>query len=278
MLAGGRVTLTLMIGDVLEVLPQLDARVDAWFLDGFAPSKNPDMWQPPLFEQMARLSAPAPASPLSPARARCGAAWPRPVSRSGKRPATAPSAISVTAGSPRRLTPAGKRLGTPGRARWRERSAIVVGGGLAGAASARSLALRGWQVTLIERMPQLASAASGNPQGVLYTKLSPHLTPLTRLVLSGYAYSLRALRGLLPEDGDWQACGVLQLAHDGKEAEKQQALAELNLPESVMRPLDRDAASKLAGTDLPCGGLFFPRAAGCIRPRWCASWPTTRIS
>ena len=42
----GRVTLTLLIGDVLEVLPEVDARVDAWFLDGFAPSKNPDMWQP----------------------------------------------------------------------------------------------------------------------------------------------------------------------------------------------------------------------------------------
>lgn len=33
-LADGRVTLTLLIGDVLDTLPQLDARVDAWFLDG----------------------------------------------------------------------------------------------------------------------------------------------------------------------------------------------------------------------------------------------------
>jgi tRNA 5-methylaminomethyl-2-thiouridine biosynthesis bifunctional protein len=59
-----------------------------------------------------------------------------------------------------------------------ERSAIVVGGGIAGAATAHSLAIRGWQVTLIERLPALAQAASGNPQGVLYTKLSPHFTRL----------------------------------------------------------------------------------------------------
>ncbi|MQU62797.1 tRNA (5-methylaminomethyl-2-thiouridine)(34)-methyltransferase MnmD, partial [Pseudomonas sp. FSL R10-1350] len=57
-LANGRVTLTLLIGDALEQLPQLDAQVDAWFLDGFAPAKNPDMWTPELFAQLARLAAP----------------------------------------------------------------------------------------------------------------------------------------------------------------------------------------------------------------------------
>lgn len=57
-LEGGRILLTLLVGDVLEVLPQLDARIDAWFLDGFAPSKNPDMWQAELFQIIARLSAP----------------------------------------------------------------------------------------------------------------------------------------------------------------------------------------------------------------------------
>src|SRR5690606_20976798 len=55
---GGRVVLTLLIGDVQDCLPQLDARIDAWFLDGFAPAKNPQMWTPELFAQVARLSAP----------------------------------------------------------------------------------------------------------------------------------------------------------------------------------------------------------------------------
>src|SRR5690606_13885124 len=51
--ADGRVTLTLLIGYVLDTLPQLDAWVDAWFLDGFAPARNPDMWQPALYAQLA---------------------------------------------------------------------------------------------------------------------------------------------------------------------------------------------------------------------------------
>eukprot|EP01034_Spumella_vulgaris_P045425 gene45425-56583_t len=57
-LANGRVTLTLLIGDALEQLPQLDAQIDAWFLDGFAPAKNPDMWTAELFAELARLAAP----------------------------------------------------------------------------------------------------------------------------------------------------------------------------------------------------------------------------
>ncbi|MFP5420436.1 MAG: tRNA (5-methylaminomethyl-2-thiouridine)(34)-methyltransferase MnmD, partial [Gammaproteobacteria bacterium] len=54
--AGGRMVLTLLIGDALELFGQLDAKVDAWFLDGFAPAKNPDMWTPELFAELARLS------------------------------------------------------------------------------------------------------------------------------------------------------------------------------------------------------------------------------
>ena len=51
------VTLTLIIGDVNEALPKLDAAVDCWFLDGFKPRSNPDMWSDSVFDNMARLSA-----------------------------------------------------------------------------------------------------------------------------------------------------------------------------------------------------------------------------
>jgi tRNA 5-methylaminomethyl-2-thiouridine biosynthesis bifunctional protein len=51
-----RVLVTLLIGDVNTLLPSLHAQVDAWFLDGFSPAKNPEMWQESLFAEMARLS------------------------------------------------------------------------------------------------------------------------------------------------------------------------------------------------------------------------------
>jgi tRNA 5-methylaminomethyl-2-thiouridine biosynthesis bifunctional protein len=50
------VTLTLAYGDAFEVLRGLEGQVDAWFFDGFAPAKNPQMWRPELFVQAARLS------------------------------------------------------------------------------------------------------------------------------------------------------------------------------------------------------------------------------
>ena len=51
-----RVQLTLIVDDVNDGLEQLDAEVDAWFLDGFKPSSNPDMWSDKVFSEMARLS------------------------------------------------------------------------------------------------------------------------------------------------------------------------------------------------------------------------------
>lgn len=55
-----RVHLTLHIGDAKMCLTTLvksnASLIDAWFLDGFSPSKNPDMWQADLFKQMALLS------------------------------------------------------------------------------------------------------------------------------------------------------------------------------------------------------------------------------
>ena len=54
-----RIRFTLLTGDATEQLNRLSpsiTKADAWFLDGFAPSKNPEMWQPSLFQQMTRLS------------------------------------------------------------------------------------------------------------------------------------------------------------------------------------------------------------------------------
>lgn len=50
------VHLTLIFGDVNDEIPRLQALVDCWFLDGFKPSSNPDMWSEIVFTNMARLS------------------------------------------------------------------------------------------------------------------------------------------------------------------------------------------------------------------------------
>ena len=56
-LAEGRIILRLVLGDALETLPKLEAVVDAFYLDGFSPAKNPELWSPAVFQNLARLAA-----------------------------------------------------------------------------------------------------------------------------------------------------------------------------------------------------------------------------
>ncbi|WDY59312.1 bifunctional tRNA (5-methylaminomethyl-2-thiouridine)(34)-methyltransferase MnmD/FAD-dependent 5-carboxymethylaminomethyl-2-thiouridine(34) oxidoreductase MnmC [Pseudomonas sp. PSKL.D1] len=264
----GRVTLTLLIGDVLEQLPQLDAPIDVWFLDGFAPAKNPDMWTPELFAQLARLSRPGTALATF-----TTTGW---VRRS-----------LVEAGFAMKKVPglgkkwevmSGEYIGTPAAPLsppWYARPqlpagprhALVIGAGLAGSASAASLAARGWQVTMLERHEAPAREASGNPQGVLYLKLSAHGTALSQMILSGFGYTRRQLERL-QKGQDWDACGVLQLAFDSKEAERQAKLAEA-FDSGLLQALERNEAEAVAGVALPAGGLFYPEGGWVHPPALC---------
>ncbi|WRH91137.1 bifunctional tRNA (5-methylaminomethyl-2-thiouridine)(34)-methyltransferase MnmD/FAD-dependent 5-carboxymethylaminomethyl-2-thiouridine(34) oxidoreductase MnmC [Pseudomonas fluorescens] len=271
-LANGRVTLTLLIGDALEQLPQLDAQIDAWFLDGFAPAKNPDMWTAELFVELARLAAPG--STIS---TFTSTGWVR--------------RLLNAAGFKMKRTPGighkweilrGEFLGWPAEVAppvpdkpWfarpaptvGERRALVIGAGLAGCATASSLAARGWQVTLLERHAAVAQEASGNPQGVLYLKLSAHGTALSQLIVSGFGYTRRLLE-TLQRGTDWDDCGVLQLAFNAKEAERHAQLAEA-FPEDLLQWLDQPQAQARAGVGVSHGGLYYPEAGWVHPPALC---------
>ncbi|MBV7524184.1 tRNA 5-methylaminomethyl-2-thiouridine biosynthesis bifunctional protein MnmC [Pseudomonas fluorescens] len=279
----GRVTLTLLIGDALEQLPQLDAQIDAWFLDGFAPAKNPDMWTAELFAELARLAAPgASISTFT------STGWVRRLLNAAgfkmKRTPGIGHKWEILRGEflgwPRE-TPA-PALDKPWFARpaplTGERQALVIGAGLAGCASAASLAARGWQVTLLERHDAIAREASGNPQGVLYLKLSAHGTALSQMIVSGFGYTRRLLEHL-QRGRDWDDCGVLQLAFNAKEAERQVQLAAV-FPADLLHLLDQPEAQAVAGIGLAHGGLFYPEG-GWVHPpalcQWQAAHPQIQL-
>ena len=273
-LDNGRVTLTLLIGDALEQLPQLDAQIDAWFLDGFAPAKNPDMWTAELFAELARLAAPG--STIS---TFTSTGWVRRlINAAGFKMKRTPGIghkweilrgefLGWPAETP--LPAAGKPWFARPAPLHGERSALVIGGGLAGCTTAASLAARGWNVSLLERHARLAEEASGNPQGVLYLKLSAHGTALSQLILSGFGHTRRLLEHL-HRGVDWDGCGVLQLAFNAKEAERQAQLAAAFAP-GLLQPLDQAQAQARAGVALEHGGLFFPEG-GWVHPPALCEW------
>lgn len=53
----GPITAEIIIGDARETLPAWQGRADAWFLDGFSPAKNPELWSPELMAEVARHTA-----------------------------------------------------------------------------------------------------------------------------------------------------------------------------------------------------------------------------
>lgn len=275
--ANGRVVLTLLVGDVHEQLPKLNATVDAWFLDGFSPAKNPQMWTDDLFKQLARLSKPTTSLATFTSAGfvrrglhQVGFVIEKDKGFANKREMLYGYFQGIIESRPncRNITPPWyNRLA---ETYFANRTAIVIGAGVAGAASAASLAARGWQVTVLERNHDIALEGSGNAQGILYLKLSAHQTLQSRLLIEGFGYTRRLLesltnQGKLVKGEDWQDCGVLQLAFDDKEQKRQQQLAEA-FSSSLLYPVDQQQANQLAGLTVNNNGLFFPE--GCwVKPR-----------
>ena len=259
-LYGGRIQLTLLFGEAAEMFEKLkgtdhplwrrtgNPTVDAWFLDGFAPSKNPDMWTERLFDVIADLSEnDTTVATFTAAGIVRRGLWEvgfeiekakgfghkRDMLRG--RIATAPTAVQPE----EELQPATHNA--PAEAPWHLNTnpcslsthAVVIGGGIAGCTAAQALAIRGWQVTLIERHSALAGEASGNPQGITYPKFSKQDSPLSRYGLYSLGYASRFYRPFWQQEESncdqgycGQQCGVLLLPESGKQARDFPLIAE----------------------------------------------------
>ena len=96
---------------------------------------------------------------------------------------------------------------------------VVIGGGLAGAAVANSLARRGWQVQVLDANPEPAQGASGLPAGLVVPQVSPDDNVLSQLSRSGLRVTLQQAQALLQTGADWQHSGVLEHRVPANEAD-----------------------------------------------------------
>lgn len=202
----GCVLLTLFIGDVREGMRQEPFFADSIFLDGFEPQRNVAMWELATLKAAARHSRRGTtiatwtvAGDIRRELAQCGFVVEKAEGLPPKRqclkgtyaPAWEPK------GGPRPTPP------DPGHC-------VVIGGGLAGASAASSLARRGWQVTVLDAHAKPASGASGLPVGLIAAHFSPDDNLLSRLSRCGVRVAIQQARALLPEGEDWRATGVLE--------------------------------------------------------------------
>lgn len=218
---GGRVLLTLCIGDAKAMLREQSFEADSVYLDGFSPQRNPDIWDVHTFKAVARccrrgtrIATWTIARSVRDALAQCGFVV-------NKVPGIPPKRDNLQG----EFNPAWEPKKThPSPARRPPARCVVIGAGLAGAAVAASLARRGWQVVVLDAAEEPAAGASGLPAGLLAPHVSPDDNPLSRLSRHGIRATLQQAEAML-QAGDWGRTGVLEHAveHPRKQPEAWQA-------------------------------------------------------
>ncbi|MDE2439683.1 MAG: bifunctional tRNA (5-methylaminomethyl-2-thiouridine)(34)-methyltransferase MnmD/FAD-dependent 5-carboxymethylaminomethyl-2-thiouridine(34) oxidoreductase MnmC [Betaproteobacteria bacterium] len=248
---GGQVILTLVFGNPASQLRAIEASVDAYILDDFSSDENAE-----LCRSLSRLAAPGAtlASPAvsEPVRAALIAAE----FDLAQRPAHG-SDTPILVGRLRSRRPVRH---TPPV----DRSAIVIGAGIAGSTSAHALAAAGWQVTVLEQASGPATGASCNLAGVLRPLPSADDNRLSRLTRAGYL-ATRALLAQLP-GARWATCGVIHLGREPIHEEQQRrAIEQLGFPAELMQFVEADEASRRIGWPVDTGGWWFPNG-GWVQP------------
>lgn len=260
----GRLQLLLAFGDVQAWMPELRASVDAFYLDGFAPARNPAMWDRRVCHALGRLAAPgatlatwSAASALRSDLTSAGFEVRLAAGTGGKRE------ITLATFAPR-FDPhpiVARRTTEPAR-----RRALIVGAGLAGCAAAWALAARGWESCLLERRECIAAEASGNPAGLFHGIVNADDGVHARFNRAASFTAHAAVDMAIGTHGAaGSTAGLLRLEHDSTAAAMRSALATLGLPPDYVQALDAAAAAALCGVGVPSPAWFYP-AAGWVDP------------
>lgn len=275
----GRVTLDLWFGDIQHCLAQFPdyphGIVDAWYLDGFAPSKNPEMWQQALFDAMANLSRQGATLATFTAAG---------FVRRGLQAAGFRMQKGKGFGIKRELLfgqlphrpPYTERVVATTRQAWRHPLMLgttrpkvaIIGAGMAACSMAYSLAKRGVAATLFCEDHEIALGASKNRQGALYPLLQNQFNPLSEFYSHGFLQARRnydEVAKLASFDHDF--CGVLLEAHTETEAKRLSDLAQqTTYPNELFYAVDQQQAFALSQWPDVKPGIFFAQG-GWLAPR-----------
>ena len=261
-------SLDLWFGDVAENLPQLgdymNSKIDAWFLDGFAPSRNPDMWNEQLYQQMFRFTKPqgtfatfTAASAVRKGLENVGFDITKRKGFGKKRECLSGQKTHE------KLTALSAPWFHSQPANLNEQDIAIIGGGIASLCTAISLLKRGAKITIYCEDKQTALNASGNKQGAFYPQLSDDNERNIRFYIHAFAYGHQFLQWAIQHkiEFEHEFCGVALCAYNEKTESKLNKIAELNLPSDLYQSLNQTELSEKVGLPLPFGGGFIPQGA-----------------
>jgi tRNA 5-methylaminomethyl-2-thiouridine biosynthesis bifunctional protein len=259
-LAGGRIRLHLIFDDIEQALEQLDCKVDAWFLDGFAPARNPQMWSERVFELIGRHSLVGGSFATYTASGRvrrglegAGFVVQKTPGYGDKRDMLKGVIFEqrcYLVDKPWYAVPPGSSA---------QKMVTVIGAGLAGLTTAWLMARRGWQVTVIDRHATIAEEASGNPAGLLMPRLTKDKTTDSRFYVNAFLYSVQCLDRLQAVSNEqfWFKTGNVLVDDADRLTRIMQSHQYL---QNFIRQLDRDETNAAAGVEINREALLLVNA------------------
>ena len=230
-----RFSIDLWLGDAQDIFPTIPKTqtVNAWFLDGFAPSCNPDMWQANVLDHMVRLSdfgttfaSFSVAGILKRGLKQHGIQISRPRGFGHKREMLKAIWLDTSQIETQQQDSETDIAVEPKSETSKQRKIAIIGAGIAGLSSAWAFAQRGHQVTIYEQNEPL-SGASGNPLALLNPKLCPIEQAHEHLMTLSWQHALN----FYPQFKAFRPIQVQQIAL--KNADELSGLVE-QYPENVL--------------------------------------------
>lgn len=253
------VYLYLLIGDVNDMLPQIEGPIDVWFLDGFAPAKNKEMWHEALFHAIAERSHTHTClSTFSAAGA---------VKRALSAASFKISKIKGFGMKREMLTAQYTRPFKSPIPPWFSRPPVttickkvaIIGAGLSGLLNAYHLQEAGFSVEVFDQSESLPNAQSRNPAMLLKPYLSPNLNFFDQYYTQGFLGVKHLIKTIAPQAVISK--GLLDIAVSSKKQEKLAKIFEKrSIPADFATLLNADAASALAGMEITYPALYYPEA------------------
>ena len=250
----GRTHLHLYYGKAEALLKRCDFAADIWFLDGFNPASNPELWQQELLDDIYRCSAP---------HARLATFTAASHVRRGL--IQAGFQVQKRKGFGRKrdmLIAQGGKAKLPINHIKSPKTAVIIGGGIAGASLAYALHKRGIKAHIIEKGPALASGASGNGAAMQSARLRVHNDAQSRLSVACLSYA----RKLSQAAGAIAHHGAVTLNNRDKDQKRLEKLARSGWPEALFQAVDSQQASDLITVPTTRSGEFQP-ASAVIKPK-----------